>query len=199
MTDEPHYQLFEPINHLDIRWLLDQETLHNNPEEDSKVRIVLESLLKCLKLNKCIKISYKTSKNMNGYGRFIPYHNATKVRQTHGGLATLNRAVRGFLADFFGVDIDIRKCHWNIIKYLLNKHEIDTKKYDKFIDNYSDISQWIIDQKIYIVDPNNKCSNDTPLELAKKTLFSILNTEPSIASSNAARRISAPSVFSLRL
>ena len=64
----------------------------------------LNTLLKSHKLQKSFEIHYKTTKRYNGYGRMYPYHLSGKKQLSYGGLATLPRAVRGFLADKSNID-----------------------------------------------------------------------------------------------
>jgi hypothetical protein len=120
MTDTD-FVCYEKIDVVAIKWLLQQETLHNDPPEHEKIKNTLSSMVKSYKLQKCFKMLHKTSKKYNGCGRVYPYHLTGKVATKFGGLASLPRAIRGFLADKYNIDIDIKKCHWYIVKYLLIK------------------------------------------------------------------------------
>ena len=174
-----HRQLTEPIDPLMIKWLLYQPRLHENDSTDDTLKKTLAGMLKGYKLNRRFTTKYKTFKNYGAYGRVGPYYNATKVRETYGGLATLKRSVRGFLADPWGVDVDFKKCFWYLIKWKINEKDISSAKIDYFLENYTKLVDWITENNLVLIDKDDRNKYDSKTDLAKKTIFNILHTSPS--------------------
>ena len=187
---------YEKVSLLDVKWLLEQEQLHSDQIEDSKVKDVLTSMLKGYKISKCFKTVYKTSKQLGNYGRMYPWHYATPKTLKYGGLCSLSRAVRGFLADRHNIDIDIKRCHWYIVKYLFYLSDgLNNDLIDKFLDNYDKIVQFIIKNNEFIIKKEDECEHDTDIDKAKKTIFSILYTSTDCLNDTAKKIIDNCIVF----
>jgi len=173
--------LNENINPIAIKWLLQQENIHTTKDEEYKN--ILRSLLKSYKLNKKFKITYKTSKKYENYGRIYGFHNPTKSRFMYGSLGSLPRDIRGFLADADNLDIDIKKCHWYIIKYFIEKSDdFSNNLINKFLLKYDDIVKFIIENKDKFIEENDYQSYHTESDKAKDLIFSVLYTQPSYLS-----------------
>ena len=171
-------RLNQKFNRLKIKWLLKQDKLHD--KRDNEIRKKLKSILKFLDNNDKLEVVYKVSKvfNNNNYGRIFGYHN----EKIYGCLGSLSRAIRGYLADDDYIDIDIKRCHWYIIKYLIQKNgEFNDIYIINFINNYDDIIKEIIKSKLY---GDEYCDYHSVNDKAKDSIFALLYTQPSYVNKN---------------
>lgn len=160
------FLLNEKVKIEKVNWLLSQPSIHKDPEISDRLKKVLSSYRNSYALNKKFNIIYKHSKDYItkglDYGRVYPYHKK-KINEGFGGLASFKRDIRNFLAVDEYVDVDIKKCHWYIVLWLMKKYEIgegynETKK---FLENY-----------------NNKTFENTETkEKFKGLMFTILNSD----------------------
>lgn len=173
--------LYEEIDKTKVSWLLEQEVIHENDEED--VRLKLKSILKALKKDKKLKVVYRTSKDFkkHDYGRLFGYHINNKS-YVYGCLGSLPRTIRGYLADDNYIDIDVKRCHWYILKYLIEKNDdFNIKNINEFIHNYDEIIKKIMENGNFEINKQFS-SYHTNVDKIKELLFSILNTQPSYLS-----------------
>lgn len=170
--------LYENIQPKKIKWLLEQEDLFcNNPEN---VISILTNLLKSYKINKKFKIVYKPSVNYFTYGRLYGSCAVNSNKLIHGSLGSLPRHIRGFLADDGNIDIDIKRCHWYILKGLLKKY-VNENYINNYLDNYDELIKTICkNEDVDKLSSGSKAFSfyHTPADKVKNALLSILNTEP---------------------
>lgn len=170
--------LEQKINSLKISFLLNQEKIHDKKDEETKQ--ALKSIYKNLKNNK-ISIVYKTSKDFkkNNFGRIYGFHNSK-----YGCLGTLPRTIRGYLADDDYIDIDIKRCHWYLLKYLIQKNgELNESYINNFINNYDDLVKKIASEKIFKDDNYSMYHTDT--DKAKESIFGLLYASPNYLGKNS--------------
>jgi hypothetical protein len=121
--------------------------LHNDENKNSELREQLSSLAKLFKKKGKFEITYKqSSKIKSKFGRMYPYHSPT-TKERFGGLDSMKRAVRGYLACDNYIDCDIEKCHWYIIRWKFSENEMNLEYIDTFIENYEKIRDRIMDMK----------------------------------------------------
>jgi hypothetical protein len=170
---------YENLDPIAIKWLLEQDELHQDLNENEKIKKILGSILKAYKRTKFFKSQYLTKKELGRFGRIYSYHQATEKRLTFGGLSCLSRPIRGFSAAKDNIDIDIKKCHWFLIKHFIYKNETwKTEHIDNFLITYDKVIEYIVENELYSVDEDSKDQYDSPIDKAKKTIFSILYTSP---------------------
>lgn len=171
--------LYEKIDKRRIKWLLEQDTIHE--KEDEKNKAILKSMLKAMKNDDRLEVVYKTGKEFknDNYGRIFGYHN----KKVYGCLGSLPRNIRGYLADSDYIDIDIKRCHWYIIKYLINKMELYDKYINKFINEYDVIIKKVIGAKLF--DKEKYCSYNSEADMAKSSVFALLNSQKTIFSNES--------------
>jgi len=176
--------LYENINPLKIKWLLAQDSLDCSTEDkNEEVKSTLESLLKCYSKYKKFKVVYKTSSSFGSFGRLYGYHFITDSKSIYGWSGSLPKHIRGFLLDDNNIDIDIKRCHWYIIKDLLIKY-VNDRFITEFLDNYDDevsklSSNAFINQ---IINKNKYNFCDNHIDKTKDAFFSTLYTQPSFLS-----------------
>lgn len=107
---------------------------------------------KNIKLGK-IFVRYDKTKNLNNYGRVIPFRSL--------GLFSFRKQIRGALAFGLYVDIDISNCHPTLLLQIAQHNNIECKYLSKYVNNR--------EKYINLVMDTYKCSKDDA-----KTLFIIL-------------------------
>ena len=164
-------KLEEEVQKEKIMWLLKQEKIHKY--KDNEIKQQLKTMLNILKNDKRLEITYKTSKEFKDkdYGRIYGYNS-----KGYGNLGSLPRIIRGYLACDDYIDIDIKRCHWYIIKYLIEKNgNFNDKLINEFLEKYNDIIKKISELKIF----TNKQYSEyhTDIDKSKDIIFSILNSQ----------------------
>jgi len=164
-------KLEEEISLKKIMWLLKQDRIHKY--KDNEIKKQLKIMLNILKNEKRLEITYKTSKDFKDkdYGRIYGYN-----LKGYGNLGSLPRIIRGYLASDDYIDIDIKRCHWYIIKYLIEKNDnFNDKLINEFLEKYNEIIKKI--SELNIITDKQYSEYHTDIDKSKDVIFSILNSQ----------------------
>ena len=164
-----HFKLVEKVVSAKVEYLLKLETILDDPERNASVVTHLEKYQKGFKKAKKYITEYRTSKDWGQYGRFYPRNTFGRYGQSTG-LALMKSLVRGYLAEDHYLDIDIKKCHWYLLRWLFKKYELETEDLDQILKNYDEIAEFVSEQE-HISKGE-----------AKKSIFSILYSSPTYKS-----------------
>jgi len=160
-------KIIEKVLNDKVKFLLDQQSLFVDHEKNAQAFGLLRSYNKGFKDN-FFTAEYKTSTELNDFGRLYP-NNGNNVT----GLSMFQKTIRAFLAKETYIDVDMKKAHWYIMKYLFQKYSFDYSLVSDIINDYDVILDWIRE---------NLLTLNSSFDL-KGEMFKLLYTQPSFVMS----------------